>query len=100
MAWGAGLEKADRALRMVGMGGEADKLKVGMNHAAEDAVADAKGILTGGERRSMVCSVVLRMRSGRSVKTRWDRRIRSSKRSSRRFTDGPRAPSGVSCGCA
>lgn len=59
------LEKADRALRMVGMGGEADKLKVGMNHAAEEAVADAKpifkaalqkmtvedakGILTGGE---------------------------------------------------
>ena len=27
-----------------GMGGEADKLKVGMNHAAEDAVADAKPI--------------------------------------------------------
>jgi hypothetical protein len=59
------LEKADRALRMVGMGGESDKLKVGMNHAAEMAVADAKpifktalqhmtvadakGILTGGE---------------------------------------------------
>jgi hypothetical protein len=34
-----------RALRMVGMGGEADKLKVGINHAAEDAVADAKPIL-------------------------------------------------------
>jgi len=26
------------------MGGEADKLKVGMNHAAEMAVADAKPI--------------------------------------------------------
>src|ERR1700760_3948264 len=34
------LEKADRALRMIGMGGEADKLRVGMNHAAESAVAD------------------------------------------------------------
>jgi Protein of unknown function (DUF4197) len=59
------LEKADKALRMVGMGGEADELKVTMNHAAEDAVAqakpifksalqhmtlsDAKGILTGGD---------------------------------------------------
>src|ERR1700748_2784550 len=59
------LEKADRALRMVGMGGEADKLKVGMNQARELAlpdakpifkaalqrmsVSDAKGILTGGE---------------------------------------------------
>src|SRR6185437_1157959 len=60
-----GLAKAERALRLVGMGGEADQLKVTMNHAAEQAVAaakpifkdalqrmtlaDAKGILTGGE---------------------------------------------------
>jgi Protein of unknown function (DUF4197) len=59
------LEKADRALRMVGMGKDADELKVTMNHAAEQAVAqakpifeqalhhmsvsDAKGILTGGD---------------------------------------------------
>src|SRR6202012_6281642 len=58
------LEKADRALRMIGMSGDADQLKVAMNHAAEMAVADArpvfkqaaqhmtladaKGILTGG----------------------------------------------------
>jgi hypothetical protein len=61
----ANLEKADRALRMVGMGKDADELKVTMNHAAEEAVSqakpifeqalhhmsvnDAKGILTGGE---------------------------------------------------
>ena len=59
------LEKADRAMRMVGMSGDADALKVAMNHAAEKAVADArpvfkqaaqkmtvedaKGILTGGD---------------------------------------------------
>ena len=59
------LDKADRALRMIGMGGEADQLRVTMNHAAEQAVvqakpifkqalqrmslADAKGILTGGD---------------------------------------------------
>ncbi len=59
------LEKADRALRLVGMSGEADDLKVAMNHAAESAVgdakpvlvsalkhmsiSDAKGILTGGD---------------------------------------------------
>ncbi len=59
------LEKADRAMRMVGMSGEADNLKATMNHAAEDAVAqakpvfkqalhnmtlaDAKAILTGGD---------------------------------------------------
>jgi len=59
------LEKADKALRMIGMSGDADELKVAMNHAAELAVADAKpvfkqaaqhmtvadakGILTGGD---------------------------------------------------
>ncbi|MDE2137446.1 MAG: DUF4197 domain-containing protein, partial [Gammaproteobacteria bacterium] len=59
------LDKADRALRMVGMGAQADELHATMNHAAEQAVAaarpvfedavrhmtltDAKGILTGGE---------------------------------------------------
>jgi Protein of unknown function (DUF4197) len=59
------LEKADRALRAFGMSGEADELRVTMNHAAEQAVsqakpifqdalrhmtlADAKGILAGGE---------------------------------------------------
>ncbi len=59
------LEQVERGLRLVGMGGDADKLKVAMNHAAESAVAearpilkqalqrmtvsDAKGILTGGD---------------------------------------------------
>lgn len=59
------LEKADRALRMIGLSGDADELKAAMNHAAEMAVADArpvfkqaaqrmtvadaKGILTGGD---------------------------------------------------
>lgn len=61
----AGLDKVDRALGMLGMGGESDELKAAMNHAAEAAVAeskpilkhalehmsvaDAKGILTGGD---------------------------------------------------
>jgi hypothetical protein len=59
------LEKADKALRLVGMSGDADQLRTAMNHAAEMAVADArpvfktavqhmtvqdaKGILTGGD---------------------------------------------------
>jgi hypothetical protein len=59
------LEKAERALSLIGMGGQADELKATMNHAAEQAVAqakpvfkqalqhmtlsDAKGILTGGD---------------------------------------------------
>jgi Protein of unknown function (DUF4197) len=59
------LDKAERALRTVGLSGDADELKATMNHAAEMAVADAKpvfkqalqhmtvadakGILTGGD---------------------------------------------------
>lgn len=59
------LSKAESALRMFGMGKQADQLVETMNHAAENAVAeakpilvdsikkmsvqDAKGILTGGE---------------------------------------------------
>ncbi len=60
-----GLEKAEKGLKMLGMSGQADELKTTMNHAAEQAVAqakqiftqalqhmslaDAKGILTGGD---------------------------------------------------
>ena len=59
------LQKAEKGLRMMGMGKQADELVNTMNHAAEQAVAeakpilsdsikkmsvtDAKGILTGGE---------------------------------------------------
>ena len=59
------LEKAERALTMIGMGGQGEELRTTMNHAAESAVsqarpvftqalkhmtlADAKAILTGGD---------------------------------------------------
>jgi Protein of unknown function (DUF4197) len=59
------LDKAEKPLRMLGMGAQADQLKDTMNHAAEAAVAqakpvfkqalqhmtvaDAKNILTGGD---------------------------------------------------
>lgn len=59
------LDKAESTLRMLGMGSQADQLKATMNHAAEEAVAqakpvfksalkqmtvsDAKDILTGGD---------------------------------------------------
>jgi len=59
------LQKAERALSLIGMGGEAEELRQTMNHAAENAVsqarpvftqalkhmtlADAKSILTGGD---------------------------------------------------
>jgi hypothetical protein len=39
------LKKADKALRMIGMGGEADDLVLAMNRAAEAAVPEAKTLL-------------------------------------------------------
>lgn len=61
----AKLQKADKALRLMGMGKQADDLTAAMNHAAESAVAeatpvfkdaltkmtvaDAKSVLTGGD---------------------------------------------------
>jgi Protein of unknown function (DUF4197) len=38
------LDKAEKPLRMLGMGAEADQLKATMNHAAEVAVAQAKPV--------------------------------------------------------
>lgn len=41
-----GLDKAEKGLRLFGMGDQADELVKTMNHAAENAVAEAKPILT------------------------------------------------------
>jgi hypothetical protein len=48
------LDKADRLLRRVGMGGQADELKATMNHAAEAAVAEAKPLLKQALQRMTV----------------------------------------------
>jgi hypothetical protein len=72
------LEKADRALRMVGMGGEADKLKVGMNHAAEMAVADAKPIFKAALQRMSVSDAKGILTGGEDAGTQYFRRATSA----------------------
>ncbi|MHB1214754.1 MAG: DUF4197 domain-containing protein [Thiobacillus sp.] len=42
-----GLQKADKAMRMFGMGTQADELVLSMNRAAEAAVPEAKSLLVG-----------------------------------------------------
>ncbi len=74
----AGLEKADRALRMVGMGGEADKLKVGMNHAAEDAVADAKPIFKAALQKMTLADAKGILTGGDDAGTQYFRRVTSA----------------------
>ena len=48
------LDKADSALRMFGLGKQADQLVETMNHAAENAVAEAKPILTESIRKMSI----------------------------------------------
>jgi hypothetical protein len=48
------LDKAESALRMFGMGKQADQLVETMNHAAENAVAEAKPILTESIRKMSI----------------------------------------------
>ena len=48
------LDKAESALRMFGMGKQADQLVETMNHAAENAVADARPILSDSIRKMTV----------------------------------------------
>jgi hypothetical protein len=79
----AGLEKADRALRMVGMGGEADKLKVGMNHAAEDAVADAKPIFKAALQRMTLADAKGILTGGDDAGTLYFRRVTSAQLTSK-----------------
>jgi hypothetical protein len=79
----AGLEKADRALRMVGMGGEADKLKAGMNHAAEDAVADAKPIFKAALQRMTLADAKGILTGGDDAGTQYFRRVTSAQLTSK-----------------
>ena len=79
----AGLEKADRALRMVGMGGEADKLKVGMNHAAEDAVADAKPIFKAALQKMTLADAKGILTGGDDAGTQYFRRVTSTQLTSK-----------------
>lgn len=77
------LEKADRALRMVGMGGDADKLKVGMNHAAEDAVADAKPIFKAALQRMTLADAKGILTGGDDAGTQYFRRVTSAQLTSK-----------------
>lgn len=48
------LQKAEKGLRLLGMGKQADELVITMNHAAENAVAEARPILTDAIKKMTV----------------------------------------------
>lgn len=72
------LEKADRALRMVGMSGQADELRVTMNHAAEQAVAQAKPVFEDALRRMTVTDAKAILTGGDDAGTQYFRRATSA----------------------
>ena len=72
------LEKADRALRMVGMGGDADELKATMNHAAEAAVADAKPVFKRALQRMTLADAKRILTGGDDAATQYFRTATSA----------------------
>jgi hypothetical protein len=71
------LQKADRALRMVGMGKDADSLKAAMNHAAEAAVADAKPVFKQALTKMSVADAKAILTGGDDAGTQYFRKATS-----------------------
>lgn len=79
----ASLQKAESALRMFGMGKQADQLVETMNHAAENAVAEAKPILVDSIKRMSVQDAKEILVGGEDSVTQFFKRSSSEQLSSR-----------------
>jgi hypothetical protein len=71
------LEEADRALRMVGLSGDADRLRAAMNHAAETAVAEARPVLKQALQRMTLSDAKAILSGGDDAATQYFRRTTS-----------------------
>ncbi len=71
------LQKAESALRMFGMGKQADELVETMNHAAENAVAEAKPILTDAIKKMTVQDAKAILTGGEDSVTQYFRKTSS-----------------------
>lgn len=69
------LKKADKALRMVGMGDEADELVVAMNRAAEAAVPAAKTLLVDAVRQMSLADARQILTGGDDAATKYFRKV-------------------------
>ena len=79
----ASLQKAESALRMFGMGKQADQLVETMNHAAENAVAEAKPILVDSIKKMSVQDAKEILVGGEDSVTQFFKRSSSEQLSSR-----------------
>ena len=71
------LQKAEKGLRMLGMGKQADQLVETMNHAAENAVAEAKPILVDAVHKLTVQDAKAILTGGEDSVTQFFRRTSS-----------------------
>jgi len=79
------LQKAEKGLRLFGMGKQADELVDTMNHAAENAVAEARPILTDSIRKMSVHDAKGILTGGEDSVTQYFKRT-SSEQLTRKFT--------------
>jgi len=79
------LQKAEKGLRMFGMGKQADELVDTMNHAAENAVAEAKPILTDSIKKMSVQDAKGILTGGEDSVTQYFKRT-STEQLTRKFT--------------
>jgi len=73
----SGLQKAERALRFLGMDKDAESLKATMNHAAEYAVAEAKPVFKEALQRMTVADAKAILTGGDDAGTQYFRRATS-----------------------
>jgi hypothetical protein len=74
----ASLQKAERLMRMVGMGAQADELVTSMNRAAEMAVTEAKPLLVDAVKRMSVQDAKGILTGGDDAATQYFRRSTSA----------------------
>ena len=77
------IERVERGLRLVGMGGDADALKTAMNHAAESAVAEAEPILKQALQRMTIEDAKGILSGGGDAATQYFRRVTAESLSSK-----------------
>jgi hypothetical protein len=79
----SGMEKAEHALRMIGMSGDADRLKEAMNHAAEMAVADARPVFKQAVQHMTVADAKSILTGGDTAATQYFRQTTSAQLTTR-----------------
>jgi Protein of unknown function (DUF4197) len=72
------LERAERALTMIGMGGQGEELRTTMNHAAENAVSQAKPVFTQALKHMTLADAKAILTGGDDAGTQYFRRATST----------------------